>query len=752
MSVPARVPGSRAAVALVLAVVAVLALGWRTRAPVEALGVDAPAEQFSASRALAWLETTGPLEPRPGGLAAHARFREQLVESLRELGLEVEVQETLGRGPNGRVGLVRNVVARQFAGAGERSVLVSAHYDSVGCSPGAADDAVGCASLLEIARALNRSDAPAREVVYLFSDAEEAGLIGAETFAAHHPWAARVGAVVNLEARGLSGPSIAFQVGGGAPAIEALARAATPVRASSLAEFVYKLMPNDTDYSVFAQRRVVGVNLAFLDGLWAYHTPADALDALAPTSVQHQGAVALELVRQLSVAESFAWNESRTVFTDVFGRLIHWPQWLAVALGVGAALLAHRRARGPNASALRAIVAAGPGVGSAAAVSMLVVWGAFELLARALASADAGARAPAAAHAAIALCCAAVFTGVASLALRGERFRVCWTALGSSVSLVALITGFAAPELSFLALGPALAWCALEFTLRPDDRARALLAAALLAALSLALWGPVRAQFALATSLRMPLVHAATSVCVLALTWPALALLSTRARRALTVSFSVVGVGCLVAVSLSSPSKGSGTEWLNLRHVTDQDSGAARFEASTFGSRLPESLERAADWSRATTPPFPWLSLDRSMYVAAAPAFPRPAPALDVLSSEPSGPGRRLRVRMRSQRGAPRLHLHLPEQVQIEAIIWRGQRLEGGFEQVRTQLLFAFEDDGVEFELVDRAAQPSSVHVLDQDWACTDEHRRLIAARPGDTHLPRSDGDVVIVGAARVLQ
>ncbi len=737
---------------LLVAIALLLALGWRTSAPVEALAVDAPAELFSAGRALATLREGGQLEPRPGGSAAHARFRERLVEELRKLRLEVEVQEALGRGPNGRVGLVRNVVARQFAGAGERSVLIAAHYDSVGSSPGAADDAVGCASLLEIAHALAGAAPLEREVIYLFSDAEEAGLIGAETFAAQHPWAARVGAVVNLEARGLGGPSVVFQVGGGAPSVAALSRVSTPVRSSSLAEFVYKLMPNDTDYSVFASRKVSGFNLAFLDGLWAYHTPGDALDALDPRSVQHQGTLALELVRGLTRVRDTPWDESRVVFTDVFGRVLYWPQWVALVLGAAALALAHRRARSASSSVLRAIAAAGPAVGAAAGAAVLVVWGAFELLARIHASPDAGARAPGAAHASIALGCAAAFCALATFVQRDAGFRMRWNALGASVALVALLAGAAAPELSFLALAPALGWCGMELALRPAERRGALLAMTLVLALSLVVWLPVRAQFALALSLRMPMVHAATCACMLALAWPALALVSQTALRRLALAFGGAGAACFVLLAVSTPPSGAGVEWLNLRHVTNHDTNLARFEASTFGASLPESLARAAAWSRATTPPFPWLSLDRSMYVADAPAFPADAPALEVLSNESVPAGRRVRVRMRSQRGAPRLHLHLPDEVSIQSIAWRGQRLDGGFENVRTQLLFAFEADGVEIELLDTAPRPSSVHVLDQDWACTTGHRRLMASRPGATHLPRSDGDVVIVGASRRLE
>lgn len=747
-----------AAAALLGAIVLALALLWPVEAPREAAPLDAPAPEFSATRALHWLNACGPLEPRPGGTATHTAFRERLVESLRELGLEVEVHEALGRGPSGRIALVRNVVARQFAGASEGSVLLSAHYDTVGCSPGAADDGAGCASLLEIARALAAGPPLAREVVYLFSDAEEAGLIGAEAFAANHRWAASVEVVVNLEARGHDGPSVVFQIGGGPESVTSLAQVDAPVRASSLAEFVYKLMPNDTDYSVFARRGVAGFNLAFLGGLWSYHTPRDDLGQLAPGSVQHQGEVALALTKELAtrqfpVRAADAADERGVVFTDLVGTgLVYWPAWLGVVFAAAATLFAHARSRPVDRGALRAIVAAAPGVGAAFALAALLAWGEFALLALWLESPDAGARSPLVAHAALVFTCASAFLGVAGLTSSPHSFRGSWSSIGALLSTLALVTSLVLPELSFLALLPALAWCGLELLLRPQSSWRALLAVTAFAALSLALWIPVRAQFWLALSFRMPVVHALSAACVLALTWPALTLLSQRFLARGAAALLLLGASLLTVLAVTTPGEGAGVEWLNLRHVTDTEANTARFEASTFGARLPDEVARAAPWRAATTPPFNWMTLDPSMHVASAPPLERPAPALEVLHSAPADAGRRVRVRLRSLRGAPRLHLHLPDEVSIESVAWRGQRIAGGFDGVRTQLLFAFEDDGVEFELLDRAPSPSSVHVIDQDWAWTPEHLALIAARDPRTHLPRSDGDIVFIGARRELE
>jgi Zn-dependent M28 family amino/carboxypeptidase len=100
-------------------------------------------------------------------------------------------------------------------------VIYTAHYDHLGMAEarpgdppgrdriynGARDNASGCAATLEIAQALARaSSKPARSIYIMFTTAEEAGLLGAEYFAAHpvlpaSAWAANI----NIDTINLSG-------------------------------------------------------------------------------------------------------------------------------------------------------------------------------------------------------------------------------------------------------------------------------------------------------------------------------------------------------------------------------------------------------------------------------------------------------------------------------------------------------------------------------------------------------------------
>ena len=74
--------------------------------------------------------------------------------------------------------------------------------------PGHSDDGSGTATLLETLPALKAGPTPKRDIIALFTDAEEVGFIGARVFVGQarrgigegHPWMADVGLVLNIEA------------------------------------------------------------------------------------------------------------------------------------------------------------------------------------------------------------------------------------------------------------------------------------------------------------------------------------------------------------------------------------------------------------------------------------------------------------------------------------------------------------------------------------------------------------------------
>ena len=131
--------------------------------------------------------------------------------------------------------------------------MIAAHYDSVPFGPGASDDGAGVAALLEIARMTQKLPASRNDILFLITDGEELGLLGAEGFVRSHALAKTIRVAINLEARGTSGRSLMFQTSDqSAWLIRHYANCTTHPTTSSLYQEVYKRLPNDTDFTVFA--------------------------------------------------------------------------------------------------------------------------------------------------------------------------------------------------------------------------------------------------------------------------------------------------------------------------------------------------------------------------------------------------------------------------------------------------------------------------------------------------------------------
>ncbi len=164
---------------------------YRTPAP---LGVDAAPTVFSAARAREILkELVGDGVPHPMGSIAAAKVRDLIVKRLTALGYATELQTGLSCNEFGACGTPTNIVATRGELSGNDAVMLAAHYDSVPAGPGASDDGVGVANLLEIARVLRVMPAPKHPIVLLVTDGEEGGLLGASLLHASIPWRSAFG-------------------------------------------------------------------------------------------------------------------------------------------------------------------------------------------------------------------------------------------------------------------------------------------------------------------------------------------------------------------------------------------------------------------------------------------------------------------------------------------------------------------------------------------------------------------------------
>jgi hypothetical protein len=354
-----RVLGRPAALALALFFAAAIALMLLGSASPRAKGRDAPTAEFSCLRALDHLAVIAEV-PHPWGSPANEHVRGFLEWELTSLGIAWETQvwtapQGYTNAGGGREGV--NLLARIPARHGERgraSVLSVVHYDSHPAAPGAGDDGAAVAAVLECLRALSREAPPQNELLFLFTDGEEYGLLGAQAFAADPERLEGVAVVLNFEARGNAGPVILFETGRDDRAwIEAYAACATRPLASSLGPSIYERMPNDTDFTVFKRLGLPGLNFAFIGGGTAYHRPADTPENVSWRALQHHGETLLALARHLGNADLSALGARRgraTYFTLHGNLFVHYPaswDWtvvLAAALCVAGALAAGLRA------------------------------------------------------------------------------------------------------------------------------------------------------------------------------------------------------------------------------------------------------------------------------------------------------------------------------------------------------------------------------------------------------------------------
>ena len=288
---------------------------------------------FSIDNALEHVEKLS-MQPHAVGFKGHTNALKYVVAELKKMGLQTITQEGYTAGGDwGNLSKVTNILARIKGSEDGKALLLLSHYDSSSHSSfGASDAASGVATILEGVRAfLEEKKTPKNDIIILITDAEELGLNGADLFVNKHPWSKDVGLVLNFEARGSGGPSymlIETNRGNGKLIKEfTKANPEYPV-ANSLAYSIYKMLPNDTDLTVFREDRdIEGFNFAFIDDHFDYHTELDNYDRLDRNSLMHQGSYLMPLMNHFSNTslDNLKSLDDYIYFSVPFFKLVSYP-------------------------------------------------------------------------------------------------------------------------------------------------------------------------------------------------------------------------------------------------------------------------------------------------------------------------------------------------------------------------------------------------------------------------------------------
>lgn len=288
--------------------------------------------EFSTDKAFTQVEAIAQ-EPHYVGSKNHEEVARYLQARLNELGLETSTQEGYTLTDWGNLVKSKNILARIKGTSNSKALLLLSHYDSAphSFSKGASDAGSGVATILEGIRAFQHNKKPHKnDIIILFTDAEELGLNGAALFVTKHQWAKDVGIVLNFEARGTSGPSYMLMEtnNGNANLVKEFTAAGTtfPVT-NSLMYSIYKMLPNDTDLTIFREKgNIEGYNFAFIDGHYNYHTAQDNIQNLNKNSLAHQGSYIMPLLSYFSNTDLNSNPTTRdNIYFSIPYTLINYP-------------------------------------------------------------------------------------------------------------------------------------------------------------------------------------------------------------------------------------------------------------------------------------------------------------------------------------------------------------------------------------------------------------------------------------------
>ncbi|KND02739.1 uncharacterized protein SPPG_01822 [Spizellomyces punctatus DAOM BR117] len=228
---------------------------------------------------------------------------------------------------------ITNILARLSCGpkCNENAILLNSHFDSTIVSPGAADDGVGVAVMLDLVRVLSQTRKPLRNsVIFLWNGAEETLQDASHAFVTQHDWRDSIRGVINLEAMGQGGKEILFQANS-KQMVDAYKRAPHP-HGSVLSNDVFRtgLVMSDTDFRQFRDHGgLVGLDMAYYTNSYLYHTMLDVEETIEKGSIQNFGDNALGILDYLLYEADLTEIEQNDdiIFFDVMGFFFVHYSW-----------------------------------------------------------------------------------------------------------------------------------------------------------------------------------------------------------------------------------------------------------------------------------------------------------------------------------------------------------------------------------------------------------------------------------------
>ncbi|HEY6804850.1 MAG TPA: M20/M25/M40 family metallo-hydrolase [Pyrinomonadaceae bacterium] len=746
--------------AILLALFLVLAASFsiREQDPPAAVSASAAGQVFSAERALQHLSVIAE-KPHPIGSLEHSVVKDYLMKQLSDAGLDPQVQTSIVPVPDSnkaagpvRVTTLQNILARLRGTGGGKAVLLIAHYDSVLNSFGASDNGAAVAAMLETLRALKAGPPLKNDVVFLFTDGEEEGMLGANAFASENPWIKDVGLALNFDARGNSGPVIMFETSqNNGWVIDQFAHGSQYPVAHSLSYELYRLLPNNTDLTPLKKAGIAGLNFANIGGVDHYHTPLDNLQSVDPATMQHRGSYTLALARQFGNTDLDQTKQRNAIYFDLFGRMLvrYSSAWalpltlLITALFLAVVVVGFRQQR---------LTVSGMVMGFVSLfVSLLVsslagwlLWKLIWLIRPGPSPAATQSRVLLLAFVALALAITfAIFTFVRT------RASIESLAMGSLLwwFLLMVVTSILLPGATFVFHWPLLfsllgvGWMLISrSSYRTNLSVFNLVVLALCALPGIILLAPVIYQIFVGLTLAWSFLVIALLVLLLGLLLPQLCLSETPFKWSVPGAFAVVAIVLLItgAIINASPAEKQSSRVV---YALNTDTNKAIFagDTSQADQRTAQLLTGATE--KGMLADFTYARKSREYTLNPAPATQLPPPELSVIQDKSIDGVRTITLRLSSPRQAGMLAVYIDSNAQVLNASVNNKAVTDAANERWGLQIDGFPKEGVDLQMQVKTSEPLKLRLVDQSSGLPP----VTAASSAQPSFPSTNPDLTLL-------
>lgn len=726
--------------------------------PPAALSTSAAPQVFSAGRALQHLSVIAE-KPHPVGSLEHSVVKDYLIKQLSEAGLEPQVQTSIAplrnlnktaAGPV-RVTTLQNIFARLRGTAGGKAVLLIAHYDSVLDSFGATDNGAAVAALLETLRALKAGPPLKNDVIFLFTDGEEEGMLGARAFASDISLIKDVGLALNFDARGNRGPVIMFETSeNNGWVIDQFAHGSEYPVAHSLYYELYRLLPNNTDLEPLKQEGIAGLNFANIDGLDHYHTPLDNLQSVDPATMQHRGSYALALTRQFGNTDLSQTEQRNAIYFDLFGRVLvrYSSAWalpltfLITAVFAAVVIVGFRKRRLTASGMVVGFVSLFVSLLGASLVGWLL-WRLIWLIRSGPSPAATQSRVLLLAFVALTIAITfAVFTFVRN------RASLESLAMGSLLwwLLLMFVTSVLLPGATFLFHWPLLfcllgfGWMLISTPNRTNVSVFNIVVLSLCALPGIILMAPVIYQMFVGLTLNWAFLVIALLVLLFGLLLPQLCSIKKPFKWSVSGASAVVAIILLVTgafINASHPEK----QLSRVIYALNTDTNKAIFAGDTSqgDQRMAQLLAGATE--KGMLVDFTYARKSRDYTLNPAPLTQLRAPELSVVQDNSADGVRTIRLRLSSPRQAGMVSVYVDSNAQVLSASVNDKPVTDGANERFGIQIEGFPKEGVDLQMRVKTSEPLKLRLVDQSFGLPPVN----AASSAQPSVPSNDPDLTLL-------